>query len=99
MEVRLGVAYGGVTGCGLWRCDCVYCREIVSIIDRDGDGLVDKNEVIAYLVHIDEHNSNQQVTRVMEKADKNKDGQISLEEFWKYSKGQRSMWAGVQGSV
>ena len=77
----------------------MYCREIVSIIDRDGDGLVDKTEVIAYLVRIDEHNSNQQVTRVMEKADKNKDGQISLEEFWKYSEGQRSMWARIQGSV
>ncbi len=61
------------------------------MIDRDGDGLVDKTEMVAYLIRLGEHNDNQQTNRVLEKIDKNKDGKISLEEFWEYSEGQSMM--------
>jgi len=76
-------------------CVCVFfmllfsCREIVSIIDRDSDGLVDKQELLAYLVRLGEHNDKQQSSKVMEKADRNKDGKVNMEEYWQYSEGER----------
>ena len=60
----------------------------MSIIDRDSDGLVDKQELLAYLVRLGEHNDNRHSSRVMEKADTNKDGHVSRQEFWQYSEGE-----------
>ena len=59
-------------------------RELVSLIDRDGDGLLDKEELIAYQIRLTQHNDNQQTNRVFEKDDNNGDGVISLQELWSH---------------
>lgn len=59
-----------------------HCRELVSLIDRDEDGLVDKEELIAYQIRLTEHNNNQLTDRVFAKNDENNDDKVSLEEVW-----------------
>ena len=55
------------------------------MIDRDGDGLVDKDELIAYQMRLTEHNHNQQTQRVFEKNDEDEDGMVTLAEVWVHS--------------
>ncbi len=61
------------------------CRELVSLIDRDGDGLLDKEELIAYQIRLTEHNQNQLTKRVFQKNDEDGDGMVSFEEAWMQS--------------
>lgn len=64
----------------------------MSLIDRDGDGLVDKEELIAYQIRLTEHNHNQQTNRVFEKNDEDGDGVVTLEEMWVHSEGGELNW-------
>lgn len=54
----------------------------MSLIDRDGDGSLDKEELIAYQIRLTEHNNNQQTHRVFEKNDLDQDGQVTIQEMW-----------------
>ena len=54
----------------------------MSLIDRNGDGVVEKDELIAYQIRLTEHNNNQQTNKVFDKNDENQDGFVSLQEMW-----------------
>lgn len=60
-------------------------RELVSLIDRDGDNQLDKEELIAYQIRLTEHNNKKQARRVMEKNDEDGNGVVTLAEIWLHS--------------
>ena len=51
-------------------------------MDRDGDGLLDKEELIAYQIRLTEHNNNKQRDVVFEKHDEDGNGLVSFAEVW-----------------
>ena len=63
----------------------MLCRELVSLIDRDGDGKLDKEELIAYQIRLTEHLDRQQSDRVFKKNDEDGNGAVSFEEVWVHS--------------
>ncbi len=58
---------------------------MVSQIDRDGDGLLDQEEVMAYQIRLTEHNTKKLTGKVFEKNDDNSDGKVSFQEMWSES--------------
>ena len=56
-------------------------------MDRDGDGLLDKEELIAYQIRLSEHNTNKQTNLVFIKNDEDGNGLVSFEETWVHSDG------------
>lgn len=55
-------------------------------IDLDGNGLVDKNEMLIFLAKkgIDEDHRGQIVDELFSKCDQNNDGEVQIEEFVNY---------------
>ncbi len=51
-------------------------------MDRDGDGLLDKEELIAYQIRLTEHNNRKQINAVFEKHDEDGNGIVTFAEVW-----------------
>ena len=51
-------------------------------MDRDGDGQLSKEELIAYQIRLTEHNNKKQTGLIFEKHDEDGNGLISFAEVW-----------------
>lgn len=66
---------------GLTDDEIAEMREIFSHYDHNGNGVIERNELRALLVALDENMSDEDVSAGLRAIDDNQNGQIEFEEF------------------
>ena len=56
-------------------------RQVFQMFDQNGDGTVDSGELKAVFKEMGKNFSDDEITKMMEQADQNKDGILQYEEF------------------
>ena len=59
-------------------------RERFKLFDKDGNGLIDRDELAIALQQLGEKLSEEEIDEMLEDCDTNGDGMIDFEEFMKY---------------
>ncbi len=64
-------------------CASYVCfRNLVGRIDKNGDGKLDKSELVAWIASVEERHYNMEADEIFDKEDIDGDGFISFEEYW-----------------
>merc|ERR1719195_127493 len=56
-------------------------KEFSTVLDKNGDGIADKKEIVQYLDPKNPHWANDEAISLIRKSDKNKDKMISIDEM------------------
>ena len=56
-------------------------RKLVARIDTDGDSLIDRSEMIAWLKRVEDSYYQREVKEELQRADKDEDGHITFQEY------------------
>lgn len=56
-------------------------RKLVARIDTDGDSLIDRSEMIAWLKRVEDSYYQREVKEELQRADKDEDGHVTFQEY------------------